>query len=79
MIALVVYTGKETKLSLNSKSTPSKLSSVDRIVNRTLVVAIGTLSFGRRAVFVVNCLCRRYDLRLLFVDGVRNSVGELQQ
>jgi magnesium-transporting ATPase (P-type) len=39
-VCLVVYTGADTKLSLNSKKTPSKLSSVDRIVNRTLVVAI---------------------------------------
>jgi magnesium-transporting ATPase (P-type) len=39
-ICTVTYTGADTKLSLNSKQTPSKLSSVDRIVNRTLVVAI---------------------------------------
>lgn len=39
-ICTVVYTGADTKLSLNSKKTPSKLSSVDRIVNRTLLVAI---------------------------------------
>jgi len=37
---VVVYTGAETKLSLNSKRTPSKLSSVDKIVNHTMVVAI---------------------------------------
>jgi len=42
-ICVVVYTGKETKLSLNSKRTPSKLSSVDRIVNHTLVVAISAM------------------------------------
>lgn len=39
-LCVVTYTGADTKLSLNSKKTPSKLSSVDRIVNRTLVVAI---------------------------------------
>eukprot|EP00600_Ochromonadales_sp_CCMP1393_P005802 CAMPEP_0174957920 /NCGR_PEP_ID=MMETSP0004_2-20121128/2336_1 /TAXON_ID=420556 /ORGANISM="Ochromonas sp., Strain CCMP1393" /LENGTH=1496 /DNA_ID=CAMNT_0016206075 /DNA_START=185 /DNA_END=4675 /DNA_ORIENTATION=+ len=42
-ICTVVYTGADTKLSLNSKQTPSKLSSIDRIVNRTLVVAIGAM------------------------------------
>lgn len=42
-ICVVVYTGADTKLSLNSKKTPSKLSSVDRIVNRTLVVAISVM------------------------------------
>ena len=42
-ICVVTYTGADTKLSLNSKKTPSKLSSVDRIVNRTLVVAISVM------------------------------------
>ena len=32
--------GRETKLSLNSKGTPSKLSTIDRIVNKTLLIAI---------------------------------------
>lgn len=44
-VCLVMYTGAETKLSLNSKRTPSKLSSVDRIVNRTLLVAISAMIF----------------------------------
>eukprot|EP00597_Dinobryon_sp_UTEXLB2267_P003568 CAMPEP_0170078792 /NCGR_PEP_ID=MMETSP0019_2-20121128/15333_1 /TAXON_ID=98059 /ORGANISM="Dinobryon sp., Strain UTEXLB2267" /LENGTH=1265 /DNA_ID=CAMNT_0010291923 /DNA_START=401 /DNA_END=4198 /DNA_ORIENTATION=+ len=42
-VCVVVYTGRETKLSQNSKQTPSKLSSVDRVVNRTLLVAISTM------------------------------------
>jgi len=40
-VCVVVYTGRETKLSQNSKQTPSKLSSVDRVVNRTLLVING--------------------------------------
>jgi magnesium-transporting ATPase (P-type) len=42
-ICLVVYTGKETKLSLNSKTPPSKLSVVDSVVNRTLIIAISAM------------------------------------
>jgi phospholipid-translocating P-type ATPase (flippase) len=42
-LCIAVYTGADTKLSLNSKRPPSKLSSVDRIVNRTLLVAICTM------------------------------------
>ncbi len=45
---MVVYTGRNTKLALNSKTPPSKLSSIDRIVNRTLVIAI--------AVMVIVCI-----------------------
>lgn len=39
----VIYTGADTKLSLNSKRAPSKLSSVDRIVNKTLAIAISCM------------------------------------
>ena len=42
-VGIVAYTGKNTKLSLNSKGTPSKLSSVDRIVNKTLLIAISAM------------------------------------
>jgi len=42
-VGMVVYTGCETKLSLNSRAPPSKLSSVDRVVNRALAVAIGVM------------------------------------
>lgn len=42
-VGAVAYTGADTKLSLNSKKTPSKLSSVDRIVNKTLLIAITTM------------------------------------
>lgn len=52
-VALVVYTGPETKLSLNSKKPPSKLSSVDRIVNRTLIIAMSCMV----CVCVISMLC----------------------
>lgn len=39
-IAITVYTGSDTKLALNSKAPPSKISSIDRIVNKTLLIAI---------------------------------------
>ena len=42
-VCMVVYTGKETKLSLNSKAPPSKLSVVDSVVNRTLIIAISAM------------------------------------
>lgn len=42
-VGMVVYTGGETKLSLNSRAPPSKLSSVDRVVNRALAIAIGVM------------------------------------
>jgi magnesium-transporting ATPase (P-type) len=43
VVCVVVYTGKDTKLSRNSKSPPSKLSVIDSVVNRTLVIAIGSM------------------------------------
>ena len=43
VVCVVVYTGKDTKLTRNSKSPPSKLSVVDSVVNRTLIIAIGCM------------------------------------
>jgi magnesium-transporting ATPase (P-type) len=43
VVCVVMYTGKDTKLSRNSKSPPSKLSVVDSVVNRTLAIAIGCM------------------------------------
>ena len=42
-VAVVAYTGQDTKLSLNSKAVPSKLSAIDRVVNQALIVAITVL------------------------------------
>ncbi len=39
-VGIVVYTGADSKLALNSKAPPSKVSSIDRIVNKTLLIAI---------------------------------------
>ena len=39
-VGIVAFTGMETKIALNSKRVPSKLSSLDRVVNRTLLIAI---------------------------------------
>jgi magnesium-transporting ATPase (P-type) len=58
-IGTVAYTGADTKLSLNSKRPPSKLSSVDRIVNRTLVVAITTMIL----VCLISMICYIYWLK----------------
>ena len=43
VLCMVVYTGRDTKLSMNSKAVPSKLSVVDSVVNRTLLIAIMTM------------------------------------
>jgi phospholipid-transporting ATPase len=52
-VAMITYTGLETKLSLNSKTPPSKLSSVDRIVNRTLIIAMSCMV----CVCIVSMIC----------------------
>lgn len=42
-VGIVTFTGSETKIALNSKRVPSKLSSLDRVVNKTLSIAIGVM------------------------------------
>ena len=61
-ICIVLYTGRETKLSQNSKRTPSKLSSVDRVVNRTLLVAIS-------AMLIVCCISMIFSLLWVNSNG----------
>jgi magnesium-transporting ATPase (P-type) len=63
-LCVVVYTGKDTKLSLNSKPPPSKLSVVDSVVNRTLIVAISAMiivcvvsAIARCAMCYVRIMC----------------------
>ena len=52
-VGIVAFTGAETKVALNSKRVPSKLSSLDRVVNKTLAIAIGVMIFvcGLSALF----------------------------
>lgn len=86
-VGQIAYTGADTKLSLNSKQTPSKLSSVDRIVNRTLVIAITAMLFVcvLSMIFGIvwenihdsaNYLClKKDDLATEYVNGVGCSNG----
>ena len=54
MIGIVVYSGADTKLSRNSQTPPSKMSVVDGVVNRTLIIAITAMIF----VCVVSAILR---------------------
>lgn len=40
VIGVVVYTGENTKMAKNQRSPPSKMSSLDRRMNRTVIVAM---------------------------------------
>lgn len=39
-LALVVYTGKDSKIMMNSRPVPMKLSNIEVIVNKTMIVVI---------------------------------------
>lgn len=43
VLGVVMYTGKETKVAMNTKPTPSKLSTLDKLLNRALAVLMGGL------------------------------------
>jgi phospholipid-translocating ATPase len=45
LIAIVIYTGPDTKLMLNSGPTPSKRSKVDKQINPLIVLNVVTLCF----------------------------------
>jgi magnesium-transporting ATPase (P-type) len=63
-VCMVVYTGKSTKVALNNKHTPSKLSSVDRIVNKCLLIAIMSM--------LIVCLLSMV-LSILWVDTNKDA------
>lgn len=42
-VGIVVYTGHESKLMLNSKSAPLKRSTVEKVVNRQILLLLGML------------------------------------
>lgn len=60
---LVVFTGHETKLMLNSSKKPSKLSNVSRITNRNILYL-----FGMLVTMSILCSCGNY--------GVSKSNGD---
>jgi len=39
---VVVYTGQETRMAKNSSKTPMKLANLERVVNRVMLVVLGT-------------------------------------
>ena len=39
-MGLVLYTGRETKVAMNTKPTPSKLSTLDKLLNRALLILL---------------------------------------
>lgn len=73
VFGLVVYTGPDSKASLNARSAPSKTSAVDRAVNRAILLIFGTLFIMCSIGMVANQLwvtehaeARQY---LTFVNG----------
>mgnify|MGYP003920508389 CR=1 FL=1 len=58
VVGISIYTGKDTKLVRNARGTPSKLSNMDRIVNRTIgcillvdlcmVILCSSMALGRQ-------------------------------
>lgn len=39
-VGVVVYTGRQTRMSMNAHGTPSKLSNIDRVLNRAMCVIV---------------------------------------
>jgi len=39
-LGLVVYTGKDTRMVMNSRATPRKLSNIEHVINMTMIVVV---------------------------------------
>lgn len=44
-LGIVVYTGKETRMAMNSRPAPTKVANVERIINQTLFIVVFAQSF----------------------------------
>ena len=67
----VVYTGKETKMMLNSKLSPNKFSAVEKALNYAIVTYIGIIT----AEITVNTSLRYcYSFELQYETFIENTV-----
>ncbi|OMJ09008.1 putative phospholipid-transporting ATPase VD [Smittium culicis] len=77
-MGIVVYTGKQTKVILNSGPPPFKRSRLERMMNRQVIANFGLLAFICIFFSIFGgILYNLYDqprADLLFVDGSTNSV-----
>eukprot|EP00466_Bigelowiella_natans_P005228 jgi/Bigna1/132164/aug1.16_g6872 len=61
-VGLCVYTGDDTKIMQNSTETPSKLSNIDKILNRTLYIIVMTQAILVTATDVAGLVWRKEHL-----------------
>lgn len=63
MLGAVVYTGADTKLVMNSRSAPSKISSIEVTVNRMIYFILGADLLLTSAATLGHALWQRLYLR----------------
>eukprot|EP00753_Platysulcus_tardus_P007391 PLAT15173.1.p1 GENE.PLAT15173.1~~PLAT15173.1.p1 ORF type:complete len:1229 (+),score=655.01 PLAT15173.1:52-3687(+) len=78
LFGLVLYTGHETKIMMNSNNTPSKMSRVMRVMNRCLFVVFG-LQLLMCLVNTIAALSWRHTVATTatYMHGVLESEGQL--
>jgi phospholipid-transporting ATPase len=77
---LVIFTGPETKLMQNARATPSKQSSVYRMVNKCILLVFLT----QTVLCVISTICnavwtRKYRSRVWYFDSVISSSSRLSE
>ncbi|XP_067949356.1 phospholipid-transporting ATPase IB-like [Watersipora subatra] len=73
IFGVVVYTGEESKLRLNSVKTPLKRSHVEKLTNIQILLLFGTLLFLSMFTAVANLVWTRGRDGLWFIDSVSYS------
>jgi hypothetical protein len=75
-IGVACYTGADTKLVKNSSAAPSRLSQLDQLVNRTIMIIIAVMMFFVLALSIGSVIVTNRNFRSLWYLGFSPSVGK---
>ncbi|CAH8478607.1 unnamed protein product [Dicrocoelium dendriticum] len=79
IFGLVIYTGKESKVMLNSTSPPLKRSTVEQQTNNYILFLFGVLLFLTLFTFTANIIWkRRVEHKMWYLDSAATTQSALQ-
>jgi len=74
-IGVACYTGKDTKLVKNSSAAPSRLSQLDQLVNRTIMIIIAVMMFFVLALSIGAVIVTNKDFSNIWYLGYSTSAN----
>ncbi|KAJ8602430.1 hypothetical protein CTAYLR_001239 [Chrysophaeum taylorii] len=76
LLGVVVYTGRETKLALNARSPPQKLSRIDKTCNRVVLAIFGCQIVLALVTTTIRYVWEAQEFEYLWYIGFQNNKQE---